>query len=96
MTKLLHPNDSVLVYISLEQPQQRRLCSMKTNDMKKTEQTLKHSEVWQQNIEHLDFWHGPNGVIINTAALNEREFYYNVIRITAQPYIRNSYSRLYV
>lgn len=64
--------------------------------MKKTEQFLKHTEVWQQNPESPDFWHGPNGVIINTAALNEREFYYNVIRITFLPYIKKDYLRIYV
>jgi hypothetical protein len=64
------------------------------SDMK-TKEPLKSSEVWQQSLENPDFWHGPNGVIINTAALNEREFYYNLIRVSLRPYIKEGYVRIY-
>lgn len=45
---------------------------------------LKPSEVWYQDNDSLDLWHGDNGVIINTAALDERGFYYNILRVTVQ------------
>jgi hypothetical protein len=64
--------------------------------MKDTHQHLKPSEVWQQDTENSDFWHGKHGVIINTAALNEREFYYDIIRLTMQPgYVKERYTRAY-
>ena len=52
--------------------------------MKNIEQHFKTSEVWYQDTVNSDMWHGKHGVIINTAALNEREFYYDIIRITQQ------------
>jgi hypothetical protein len=63
--------------------------------MKTISQTLKHSEVWQQDTQNPDLWHGPNGVMINTAALNEREFYYDVLRVRMQPFVKENYSRVY-
>ncbi len=57
---------------------------------------LKASEVWYQDPEESDYWHGEHGVIVNTAALNEREFYYDIIRITAQAApSKERYSRAY-
>jgi hypothetical protein len=41
----------------------------------------KDPEVWCQDTDNADLWHGQHGVIVNTAALAEREFYYHVIRI---------------
>jgi hypothetical protein len=64
--------------------------------MKNTEQKYKTSEVWYQDREDSELWHGKHGVIINTAALNEREFYYDIIRITVQPnYVKERYTRAY-
>ena len=42
---------------------------------------LKPTEVWQQDPVDADFWHGPDGIIVNTAALKEREFYFDVVRV---------------
>lgn len=42
---------------------------------------LKASEVWYQDSEDRDYWHGQHGVMVNTAALTEREFYYQIIRV---------------
>ena len=42
---------------------------------------LKPTETWQRDPYDADLWHGPNGVIVNTAALKEREFYFDVIRV---------------
>ncbi len=44
---------------------------------------LKNTEVWYQDPEDSNLWHGTHGVIVNTAALLEREFFYNVERVTA-------------
>ena len=37
--------------------------------MKSPEQKYKTSEVWYQDPENSDMWHGKHGVIVNTAAL---------------------------
>ena len=64
--------------------------------MKNAEQHFKTSEVWYQDLEDANMWHGKHGVIINTAALNEREFYFDIIRITHQPsYSKERYTRAY-
>jgi hypothetical protein len=64
--------------------------------MKNAEDKLKVSEVWYQDLENADLWHGKHGVIVNTAALNEREFFYDIIRITVQPgYVKERYTRAY-
>jgi hypothetical protein len=44
---------------------------------------LKKSEVWYQDLEDGNLWHGTHGVIVNTAALVEREFFYNITRVVA-------------
>ncbi|MCA9837991.1 MAG: hypothetical protein KC422_13820 [Trueperaceae bacterium] len=38
-------------------------------------------EVWRQDTQNSDLWHGPKGVIVNTTALNERHPYYEIITI---------------
>lgn len=64
--------------------------------MKNKEAKYKVSEVWYQDKENPDLWHGKHGVIVNTAALNEREFYFDIIRITVQPgYVKERYTRAY-
>lgn len=40
-------------------------------------------ESWQQDPYEIDLWHGANGLIVNTAALEERSYYFNVVRLTA-------------
>jgi hypothetical protein len=44
---------------------------------------LKKTEVWYQDPEDGNLWHGTHGVIVNTAALVEREFFYNIERVPA-------------
>ena len=41
-------------------------------------------EIWYQDSLDNDLWHGEHGVLVNTAALNEREAYFQVSRIPAQ------------
>lgn len=44
------------------------------------EQTvLTKTEFWRRDAKDLDLWHGENGLILNTAALQERKAYYNVV-----------------
>ena len=43
--------------------------------------TNKPPETWTQDPEERDLWHGENGVILNTAALEERTAYYEVVRL---------------
>jgi hypothetical protein len=38
-------------------------------------------ETWRQDAENPDLWHGAYGVIVNGAALIERETFYTVIRL---------------
>jgi hypothetical protein len=54
---------------------------------------LKNTEVWQQDPEDGNLWHGQHGVIVNTAALIEREFFYNIERVPAQSYRAQAASR---
>ncbi len=42
---------------------------------------LKPVETWRQLPGDPDLWHHHNGVIVNSAALAEREYFYTVIRI---------------
>lgn len=46
--------------------------------------TLKQ-EVWYQDPADEDRWAGEDGVLINTAALEERSYYFEIIRLPAQP-----------
>jgi hypothetical protein len=39
------------------------------------------TEQWWQDSQDTDLWHGEHGVIINTAALDERKAFYTVIRL---------------
>ncbi len=41
----------------------------------------KKIEIWRQDNETQDLWHGENNLIINTSALNERETYLEIMRI---------------
>ena len=43
--------------------------------------TNKPQETWTQDPEERDLWHGENGVILNTVALDERTVYYEVLRL---------------
>jgi hypothetical protein len=62
---------------------------MTTVSKQYTENQLKVTEVWYQDVEDSNLWFGEHGVMVNTAALDEREFYFDVIRVPHQP----SYAR---
>jgi hypothetical protein len=63
---------------------------MKTlQDKKLLEGNIKASEVWYQDVEDSNLWFGEHGVMVNTAALDEREFYYDVIRVPQHPSYAN-------
>ncbi len=53
------------------------------------ETQLKITEVWYQDVEDSDLWFGEHGVMVNSAALDEREFYYDVTRVSHQPTFAN-------
>ncbi len=38
-------------------------------------------ELWRQDPHDPDLWDGPHGLMVNSAALAEREFYHQVIRL---------------
>ena len=38
-------------------------------------------EVWKK-LEGEDLWLGPKGVMVNTAALEERGFFYNIVQVS--------------
>ena len=44
---------------------------------------LTSTETWYQDTEDTNLWHGNHGVIVNTAALEERTFYFDIIRVPA-------------
>ena len=39
------------------------------------------SEIWTRDDADADLWHGPHGVIVNTAALEERKRFYRLIQL---------------
>ena len=43
----------------------------------------KPTEVWRQDADEPDLWHGDSGVIVNSAALREREAYFDLTRVSA-------------
>jgi hypothetical protein len=45
---------------------------------------LKEREIWYQDPVDNDLWHHESGLIVNTAALEERQAYYTIIRHRAQ------------
>jgi hypothetical protein len=59
----------------------------------KSTQSLKSKEVWYQDPEDSNLWHGTHGVIVNTAALIEREFFYNIERVPVQSHRAQAASR---
>ena len=55
--------------------------------MTTTAKNTRPIEVWHQDNHSQDLWHGNNGVIVNTAALEERETYFDIIRIPSASFI---------
>lgn len=51
--------------------------------------TLK-KEIWYQDASDSDLWVNEQGLIVNTAALEERTPFYEVIRVPQQPVVCNS------
>ncbi|UCH25420.1 MAG: hypothetical protein JSV66_16040 [Trueperaceae bacterium] len=47
-------------------------------------ETLRPLELWKQDATDTDLWHHPAGLIVNTAALDQREDYFNIVRIHAR------------
>jgi hypothetical protein len=42
-------------------------------------------ELWQQDPSEPDLWLGENGVLVNTAALEERAYYAEIVKVFAPP-----------
>jgi hypothetical protein len=38
-------------------------------------------EVWKR-VEGEDLWLGPKGVMVNSVALEERKFFYNIVQVS--------------
>lgn len=51
-------------------------------------------EIWRQDNETQDLWHNENNLIINTAALLERESYFEIVRIASDSIIHLKHSSL--
>ncbi len=43
------------------------------------------SEVWYQDALEADLWHNDKGLLVNTAALDEREAFFEVTRVAVNP-----------
>lgn len=41
-------------------------------------------ERWQQEVAEPELWLGENGVLVNTAALEERAYYFDIVRLPAR------------
>ena len=46
-------------------------------------ETLRPLELWKQDVTDTDLWHHAGGLIVNKAALDERQGYFNIVRIHA-------------
>ena len=42
---------------------------------------LKPYEVWRQDVKDQDLWHGSKGVMVNSAALEARQVFFEIIRV---------------
>ena len=42
-------------------------------------------EIWHQDPVERDLWVGEHGLLINIAALEERTYYAEVVRVSVQP-----------
>lgn len=56
---------------------------MKASPISPTVAALRPIETWRQDPSDLDLWHHQHGLIVNSAALAEREAFYRVIRVGA-------------
>ena len=52
-----------------------------------TTRPKKSFEVWHQDNETRDLWHAETGLMVNTAALKEREVYFDIVRIPSASFI---------
>lgn len=41
----------------------------------------KQTELWRQDETLPELWHGPEGLIVNTSALDERGAYFELVRL---------------
>lgn len=58
-------------------------CDSASNGFSFQLRALRAVEVWHQLPEDPDLWHGPHGVIVNSAALEQRKLSFALIRIRA-------------
>ena len=60
---------------------------VKTNTRNQTKSTVRNPksllemEVWKK-LEGEDLWLGPKGVMVNSNALEERKFFYNIVQVS--------------
>lgn len=54
---------------------------LQTSDTAPNAPHRKPIETWRRDALEPDLWYASNGVIVNTAALIEREFYVDVVRL---------------
>jgi hypothetical protein len=52
------------------------------------------TEIWTQDLESPELWHGKYGLMLNTAALDEREAYFDITKVSAMPHTGNTQSYL--
>jgi hypothetical protein len=60
---------------------------VQTNTRNQTKATARNAksmlemEVWKK-LEGEDLWLGPKGVMVNSQALEERKFFYNIVQVS--------------
>jgi len=50
-------------------------------------------EVWHQDSQQQDLWLFTNGIMVNSAALKERESYFDIVRIHNQDHSNHNSQR---
>jgi hypothetical protein len=59
----------------------QRVSSNQTRTKLRNPTSLLEMEVWKK-VEGEDLWLGPKGVMVNSAALEERKFFYNIVQVS--------------
>jgi hypothetical protein len=59
----------------------QRVQTTKSKSALRNPKSVLEMEVWKK-LDGEDLWLGPKGVMINSAALEERKFFYNIVQVS--------------
>jgi hypothetical protein len=59
----------------------QRVQNTKSKSALRNPKSVLEMEVWKK-LEGEDLWLGPKGVMVNSQALEERKFFYNIVQVS--------------